>query len=74
MTTRPINSRGIVMKKYYIERINGDNKRPGMPDSGYLVRFRFHPDFGWTGMKCFKSQKEAEYFANNLTPEGDISK
>lgn len=61
------------MKKYEIQKINGDNLRPGMPKEGYLVRYRPHPDFGWTGRRCFATMGEAESFAASLTPEGNLS-
>lgn len=56
------------MPTYEIEKINSDNWRPGMPKEGFLVRYRPHPDFGWTGLRCFPSQKEADTFAFSLDP------
>jgi hypothetical protein len=60
------------MEKYCIEKITGDNKRPGMPENGFLVRYRPHPDFGWTGQRCFPSLKEAKDFSKTLTPQGNL--
>ena len=58
--------------KYHIEKITGDNRRPGMPQEGYLVRYRPHNDFGWTGCATFKTIQEANAFASTLTPNGDL--
>jgi len=59
-------------KNYEIEIINGDNYRPGMIREGFLVRYRPHPDFGWTGRRCFAVLEEAETFASSLTPDGNL--
>jgi hypothetical protein len=58
--------------KHSIEKITGDNRRPGMPQEGYLVRYRPHNDFGWTGCATFKTIQEANAFAGTLTPDGDL--
>lgn len=58
--------------KYQIEKINGDNRRPGMPQEGYLIRYRFHPDFGWTCCQTVATEEEANTFASCLTLEGDL--
>lgn len=61
--------------KYHVEGITGDNRRPGMPsDHQYLVRYRLHPSFGWTGCRTFARLEEAGVFAGSLTPEGDLSR
>jgi hypothetical protein len=58
---------------YAIEKINGDNRRPGMKHAeGYLVRYRSHPDFGWTGCRTFATEEEAMVFAHSLTHDGDL--
>jgi len=54
------------MKTYEIEKINLDNYRPGMPKSGYLVRYNAHESYGWLCRRCFPSLPEAETFAMNL--------
>ena len=53
------------MKNYSIEKITGDNHRPGMPNSGYLVRWGLG-DYGWSKMQTFDSLSEAEEFAATL--------
>ena len=58
--------------KYHIEKITGDNRRPGMLQEGYLVRYRPHKDFGWLCCRTFKTLQEAEDFTGTLTPDGDI--
>jgi len=58
--------------KYHIEEITSDNRRPGMPQEGFLVRYRPHPDFGWLSCKTVDTKEEAEMFADILTPEGDL--
>lgn len=62
------------MRAYTIEKINGDNRRPGLKhQEGYLVRYRPHDSFGWTGCRSFATLPEAETFAaTELTPEGDL--
>jgi len=61
------------MKKCTIEKITGDNRRPGMPEKHkYLIRYRLHELFGWTGCRTFLTMKEAKAFAASLTPEGDL--
>ena len=58
---------------YNIEKISGDNYRPSMKHKqGYLIRYRLHPDFGWTGCRTFGSQEEAESFAETLDENGDL--
>jgi len=57
---------------HHIEKITGDNRRPGMLQDGYLVRYRLHKDFGWTGCATFKTLPEANAFASTLTPDGDL--
>ena len=59
------------IKNYLLEKITGDNRRPGMPEHGYLVRFRPHPSWGWTCCKTFRFATQAKAFALSLTPEGD---
>jgi len=59
-------------KKYIIEQITSDNRRPGMPEQGYLVRYRLHDSFGWTGCRALPSLEAAESFAATLTPAGDL--
>jgi hypothetical protein len=60
------------VKKYVIEKITGDNRRPGMPKDGWIVWYRLHPSFGWTCRRCVDTEEEAEAFAGTLTPEGDL--
>ena len=50
---------------YYIEKINGDNRRPGMPENGYIVRYELC-DYGWKYAKIFTDLAEAEKFAKEL--------
>lgn len=59
-------------KNYEVEKINMDNYRPGMLKDGFLVRYRPHADYGWTGRRCFASMREVEVFTSSLTPEGDL--
>jgi len=49
--------------KTELEKINGDNKRPGMPEIGYLVRYDLSEYHGWMCMRCFDTLIEAEAFA-----------
>jgi hypothetical protein len=59
--------------KFEIEKISADNHRPGMKhQEGFLVRYRPHQSFGWTGMRTFATRAEADVFAASLTPEGDL--
>ena len=59
------------MKNYHIEEITGDNRRPGMEhQTGCLVRYNPHASFGWLCCRTFPNQKEAQDFADTLTPEG----
>lgn len=61
------------MPNYLIEKITGDNRRPGMEHTdGYLIRYRPHPDYGWLSCKTVANLPEAEAFAANLTPDGNI--
>lgn len=61
------------MKPYDIQKINSDNYRPGMEHrEGFLVRYRPHPSFGWTGCRTFANLPEAEKFVSTLTPSGDL--
>ncbi len=65
--------RAMAGAKFHIELITGDNRRPGMlADHLYLVRYRPHPSFGWTGCRTYASLDEAGAFAGSLTPEGDL--
>lgn len=73
---RQTTSKGEAMpesKNCLIEKITGDNRRPGMehPD-GYLIRYRPHPSYGWLSCKTVANLPEAEAFAAKLTPEGNI--
>jgi hypothetical protein len=47
---------------YVIEKINGDNWRPGMPKEGYLVRYGTLPSGGWKYMKTFENIDKAQKF------------
>jgi hypothetical protein len=58
--------------KCNIEKITGDNRRPGMLEKGFLVRYRPHKDFGWTGCRSFETLQEAEDFTGTLTLDGDL--
>jgi hypothetical protein len=62
------------MNPYAVEEINSDNRRPGMKhQEGFLVRYRPHASFGWTGCRTFSDRDGAESFAaNDLKPEGDL--
>lgn len=53
--------------KYHIEKITGDNRRPGMqfPD-GWLIRYGAHPDFGWLSCKTVETEAAAIKFASEL--------
>jgi len=56
---------------YSIEKITTDNYRPGTKHrEGFLVFYRSHPEFGWTGRRSFATLEEAESFAASLTAEG----
>ena len=50
---------------YYIEKNNSDNRRPGMPEHGYIVRWELS-DYGWKNAKVFEDLTEAEEFAEEL--------
>ena len=52
--------------KYFPEKINNDNKRPGMPKEGWMVRYNFHPDYGTLSMRCFETLYDAEEFIDSL--------
>ncbi len=54
--------------KYNIEKINNDNRRPGMPENGWLVRYN-HSDYGWLSTKVCDTKDEAEKFVSTL--DGD---
>jgi hypothetical protein len=70
--TRPPEEDKYPCVNHHIEKITGDNRRPGMLQEGYLVRYRLHKDFGWTGCATFKTLPEANAFASTLTPDGDL--
>lgn len=53
--------------KYAIEKITGDNRRPGMdPTHTYLVRYDSNPRFGWMCCRTCATLEEAEAFAQSL--------
>jgi hypothetical protein len=53
--------------KSVIEKITGDNRRPGMDASHtHLVRYDSSPRFGWLCCATFKTLAEAEAFADSL--------
>lgn len=59
--------------KFRIEKINGDNRRPGMnPAHTHLVSYRLHPDFPWTWCRTCATEQDAERFVAELTPDGDL--
>lgn len=61
------------MATFHIEKINADNRRPGMKhQEGYLVRYRPHKTFGWTGCRTFSTLPEAEAFAAALDSTGNL--
>lgn len=61
------------MVTYHIEPITNDNRRPGMKhQEGYLVRYRPHETFGWTGCSTFATLPEAEGFAASLNSTGNL--
>ena len=41
------------------------------PD-GWLVRYRPHADFGWTGCRTVATEQDAKDFALTLDDNGDI--
>jgi hypothetical protein len=51
---------------YTIEQINGDNRRPSMPETGYLVRYNPSELYGWLCCKCFVTEAEAVEFTSSL--------
>ena len=51
-----------------IKKINGDNWRPGMPKTGYLVRYGMW-EYGWKYQKCFETEAEANAFAEERRAE-----
>lgn len=61
-------------KKFHIEKITGDNRRPGMPQEGYLVRHRPHESYGWLGCKACDDLEEAATFAASLDENGEVSR
>lgn len=50
---------------YHIEPITNDNRRPGMPQEGYLVRYGLS-DYGWLQTHICKTEEEANTFAKSL--------
>jgi hypothetical protein len=46
---------------YSLEKITGDNRRPGMPPEGFIVRYDLG-DSGWKKAKIFETSEEAEKF------------
>lgn len=50
---------------YYIANITADNRRPNMPESGFIVRYGLS-DHGWKYQKCFSRIEDAEVFAESL--------
>ena len=58
---------------FLIEKITADNYRPGTKHrEGFLVLYRPHADFGWTGRRSFADLEDAEAFAGSLTEAGDL--
>lgn len=62
------------MEPFSIEKINGDNRRPGMnPEAQYIVRYRPHESFGWLCCRTFETLKEAKVFVStNLDDKGSL--
>jgi hypothetical protein len=60
------------MANFETEKITSDNYRPGMLREGILVRYRPHPNFGWTGCRSFPDLAQAQAFTDTLTPQGDL--
>ena len=57
---------------YSIEKITGDNRRPGMEhNEGYLVRYNPHDSFGWLSCRTFATLRDAEAFAGAILAEPD---
>jgi hypothetical protein len=54
------------MEKYAIEEITGDNHRPGWPITGYLVRYNFSDESGWTSTRPFSDLDTAETFVKEV--------
>lgn len=61
------------MDPFLIEQLTADNRRPGMKHTeGYLVRYRPHKAFGWTGCRTFPDLAEAQAFAATLDANGNL--
>ena len=55
------------MKKYIIEKINGDNRRPNMKyPNGWLIRYNAHEAYGWLSCETVETEVEAIAFAKTL--------
>lgn len=48
-----------------IEKITGDNRRPGMPNKGYIVRY-CPTEHGWEKQKIFDTEEQAKEFVKTL--------
>lgn len=59
-------NQGEGVNKYIIEKINADNHRPGMPKTGYLIRYNPHDSLGWLCCRTVATLAEAEAFAATL--------
>jgi hypothetical protein len=57
---------------YHIEKITGDNRRPNMPDTGYIIRYGVG-DFGWKYCKTFNTLEELQEFVKNTVEENKIT-
>jgi hypothetical protein len=52
--------------QYALEKINNDNRRPEMPEEGWLVRYDLSDYSGWLCTKVCETKEEAEFFALGL--------
>lgn len=53
---------------YSIEAITGDNRRPGMPEQGFIIRYGVS-DYGWKYQKCFNTIEEVRNYITESIKE-----
>ena len=59
----------VTKMKYALEKIDNDNRRPGMPAHGWLVRYDLSEYAGWRRCKVCASKEEAEAFIITIETE-----
>ncbi len=54
--------------KVHVEKISGDNLRPGMLAAGWLIRYNMS-NYGWLSTKSVATSEEADEFVQKVRKE-----